>query len=54
MEYAQTPNSAPLTPEEMEKDLQMWKRMYERDDDLTLEMLDARAARRQAREQEQN
>ena len=49
MEYAQTPNSAPLTPEEMEKDLQVWKRMYERDEDVNIEAAEEAARRYQAK-----
>lgn len=49
MEYAQTPNSAPLTPEERRKSLEMWKRMYERDEDVNIETAEEAARRYQAK-----
>lgn len=49
MEYAQTPNSAPLTPEERRESLEMWKRMYERDEDVNIEAAEEAARRYQAK-----
>lgn len=49
MEYAQTPNSAPLTPEARQESLEMWKRMYERDEDVNIEAAEEAARRYQAK-----
>lgn len=49
MEYAQTPNSAPLTDKERRESLEMWKRMYERDEDVNIEAAEEAARRYQAK-----
>ncbi len=43
----------PLTAQERAESLAMWQQMYEREDDMILEMLDERAAKRQSHLKEQ-
>ena len=52
MEYTQK-QVKPLTPQERAESLAMWKRMYEREDDMMLEMLEELIAEKQSRQKAQ-